>query len=195
MNYFREALATKRSTILYGSFGRYPNLIQFYLDSIRELEPASDYEPIFWYCKKRLLYVLIEPVFQEVIPSQRWNLVITSHLRLSYDPMSTQIVNCHFPLEKQIPFPVKPSADHIVVVPPTSHETSFLKGSSRIDLSAVDNTHEAYLRLLTLCDVLRSFSEWSLSIPEQLRQDLLKNIPKTGPYDSHLLKILEKEHL
>lgn len=195
MNYFREALVTQRSTILYGCFGRYPNLIQFYLNSIPELEPASDYEPIFWYCKKRLLYILIEPAFEEVIPSHRWSLVLTSHLRLCYDPMYTQIIHSHVPLVRPIPFPVKPSADQTVVIPPTSHEMPFLNESSRIDLSAVNNTHEAYLRLLTLCDVLRPFSEWSLSIPEKLRQSLLKDIPKTGPYDSHLLKVLEYGYL
>lgn len=193
MNYFQETLADSRSTILYGSFGRYPHLVEFYLNAIPELESASDYEPIFWYRKKHLLHVLIEPAFEEVIPSDQWNLVLTSHLRLSYDSLHTRIVNSHFPLEREIPFPEKPFADQTIVVPHTSHHpnTPLLNESSRIDLSAVDDSHEAYLRLLTLYDLLRPYSKWSLSISEKLRQDLLKDIPGTGPYDSHLFKVLE----
>lgn len=193
MNHFQEALADRRSTVLYGPFGRYPNLVEFYLNAIPDLEPASDYEPVFWYRKKHLLHVVVEPAFDEAIPSHRWNLVLTSHLRLRYDPLRTRVIDAHFPLERQIPFPEKATADQTVVVPPTSHrrfDAPFLNEPSRIDLSAVDDPHEGYLRLLTLYDRLRPFSEWSLSVPEKLRLELSKAIPGTGPYDSHLLGAL-----
>lgn len=195
MNYFEEALTDRRSTILYGSFGRYPHIVQNYLNLIQDLESASKYEPIFWYRKKRLLYIIIEPAFDETIPSHQWNLVLTSHLRLSYDPLRTRIVDSHFSLERIIPYPIESFADQAIVVPPTSHHpnTPFLSESSRIDLKDVEDAHEAYLRLLCLYDILRPSSEWSLSIRVKLKQDLLKDIPKTGPYDSHLRKVLENE--
>lgn len=190
MNYFQEATNSRRSTILYGPFGRHPHLVKFYLDAIPELEPASDDEPIFWYRNSRLLHVWLEPSFDTVIPPDRWILVLTSHLRLRYDPLSTRVIHCNYPVQKTIPLPKQPSATQDVVVPPTSHTHPFLMECSKIDLSRVQSTHEAYLRLLTLYDVLSPCSEWSLLISEKLRLSLSKDIPGTGPYDSHLLKVL-----
>lgn len=191
MNYFDEAVKSKRSTILYGIFGRYPRLAKFYLNAIPELSSASDFELILWHRNRRLLYVFLEPPFGAAIPPDRWCLVLTSHLRLRWDPLSTRVVDTHLPLCRSLPMPESLARDHAHLVPPTSHIFAFFGPRPyRVDLSGITDAHEAYLRLLTFLDVLRPSSEWSLSIPERLRQRLLKEVPGTGPYDTHLLKVL-----
>lgn len=191
MNFIQEALNSKRSTIICGHFGRYPFLVKFYLDAIPELESASDYELIFWYRNRGLLYIFLEPPFDATIPSDKWCIVFTSHIRLRWYPLTTRLVQTNSPLDRFIPFPGKLNPDLKLVIPPTSHILTFLDSEpSQIDLLAVENTHEAYLRLLTLYDALRPSSKWSLQISDSLRKKLLKNIPGTGPYDAHLLKIL-----
>lgn len=201
MELFQKALTFKRSTIIYGHYGRYPSLVQFYLNSISELEPASDYELIFWYrpnlYESRLLHVLIEPSFDEVIPSNIWTIVLSSHLQLFWNPLTTRVVKCEKDLN--ISQPIKSNADQIVVIPSTSHvypyhpifqENDFNK-SIRIDMSTVNHCHEAYLKLLTVFDLLRPSTVWSLSIPIALRQSLLKKLkPQESKYDKHILQIL-----
>lgn len=191
MNHFEEAVKSKRSTILYGTFGRNPRLVKFYLSAIPELSSASQFELILWHRNRRLLNVFLEPPFDAVVPPDRWCLVLTSHLRLRWDPLSTRVVDTHLPLYRQIPMPENVTRDHTRLVPPTSHIFAFFGPRPyRVDLSGITDTHEAYLRLLTFFDVLRPSSEWSLSISEKLRLQLLKDIPGTGPYDAHLLKAL-----
>lgn len=192
-DYILKALDSPFSTILYGSLGRYPNLLAFYLDAISELESVSEYELMFRYRKKsinRIVYFLLEPSFDEFIPPG--TIALSSHLRLRYNPLTTQIIKCNYPLERDIPFPIKACVDHERIIPPTNHSMQFLTHKPlRVDLTSVENTHEAYLRLLTLYDSLQPSSKWSLSISEKLRLRLLKDIPGTGPYDSLLLKVLE----
>lgn len=192
MNFFQEALASKRSTILYGHFGRYPFLVKFYLEAIPGLESASDYELIFWYHNRGFLYILLEPPFDACIPSDKWCIVLTSHVRLRWNPLTTRLVQIPYSLNKVIPFPeTKIDPDLRVVIPPTSHIGTFLTAQpTHIDLTAVDNTHEAYLRLLTLFDVLRPAYTWSLQISNRLRKNLSKDVPGSGPYDAQLLNIL-----
>lgn len=186
MDYFQTALASARSTIIHGHFGRYPYLVKFYLDSIPELEPVSNYELIFWFHpKSRFLHILIEPPLDAFIPSEPWVIVLTSHLHLRWNPLTTRVVHCVQPT-LQVPLPQSPSADDSVLLPPTSHVFPFLTYEMepvRVDFSSVQSIHEAYLRLLTLFDVLRPYSKWSISIPEQLRQNLMK-------IDKQLNKIL-----
>lgn len=191
MNFFQEALASKRSTIIYGPFGRYPFLVKFYIEAIPELESVSEYELIFWYRNRGFLYIFLEPPFEAFIPSDKWCIVLTSHLRLQWNPLTTRLVQANLALNKSIPLPETLNADFRVVIPPTSHLFNFLGSKPvQIDLSAVDNTHEAYLRFLTLFDVLRPTSQWCLRISDTLRKKLLKDIPDTGPYDVHLQKVL-----
>ena len=192
MNYIEKAVESPLSTILYGSLGRYPYLLQFYLEALPYLEYASEYELVFWYRKRRLLYVLLEPPFDIVLPSNRWFLVLTSHPRIHYDSLTTRFICCDHPLEKDIPFPQIPKLHEKIIVPPTSHIEMFFEGTpAHIDLSETYNSHEAYLRLLTWYDVVLPFTAWSLSIPEKLRRNLLKDLPNTGVYDTHLRKMLQ----
>lgn len=191
-HFFEEALAFKRSTILHGHFGRYPFVVKFYLESIRELEPVSEYELIFWCHNRGFLYVLLEPPFNASIPSDKWCIVVTSHLRLRWNPLTTRVVEVPFSLDRIIPLPktiLDPNFK--VVIPPTSHIGTFLTPqATEIDLSTVDSSHEAYLRLLTLLDVLQPASIWTLRISDKLRKSLLKDIPDTGPYDAQIRKML-----
>lgn len=186
MNFFEEALASSRSTILHGSFGRYPHLVKFYLNSIPELIPFSSDEPIFWYYPKaRFLHIMVEPPFHAVIPSGKWILVLTSHVRLQWNPLTTRVVECN--RLSEIPRPQSVCADHKVLIPPTSHELSpFVVEPTRVDLSSVETTHEAYLRLLTFFDLIKSTTRWSLSIPEKIRQGLLRDVS-----DTRILKALD----
>lgn len=193
MNYFEDALHSKLSTILHGPFGRQPRLVKFYLESVPDLEMASDYELIFWCRRKsRLLTVLLEPPFDAFLPSGRWCLVLTSHFRLRYDPLAYRVVHADVPEGREIPFPLAPDPDRESVTPPTSLIHPFLseEGSTHVDLSGVRNVHEAYLRLLTLCDALRADSEWSLSIPEGLRLKLRDEVAHPGSRDLLLSKLL-----
>ena len=191
MNLFQQAVDSSSSTILYGSLGRYPNCVKFYLEALPELEYASEHELVFWYKKRRLLYVFFEPPFDTILPSNLWFLVLTSHPRLRYDPFSTRFVNYNFPLQKEIPMPQKQLPHHIIVVPPTSHPMKYFNMKPlHIDLSNIENSHECYLKLLIWYDVVLPSTEWSFSISEKLRQVLLKDIPETGPYDTHLRKML-----
>lgn len=192
MDYFQEALTHERSTILFGSFGRYPRLVKFYLEAIPELTGVSDFELVFFHHGSgRFLYVLMEPPFNEVLPPGKWCLVLTSHLRLCWNPLTTRVVYANPPLMKSIPMPVRATRDQKILIPPTSHIFAFYNYKpSLVDLSRVKSAHEAYLRLLTFMDVLRPTSEWSLSMPHALHQSLLNAIPGTGPYDTCLLKVL-----
>lgn len=189
MNYFQDALRTHRSTILYGSFGRYPQLCKFYLDAIPELEAVSDFELLFWYRRRRFLKVLLEPAFHAHLPSHEWLLVLTSHVQLSYEPKLFRMVTVHVPLIRSIPAPLQTARNQQKLVPPTCHTGIFFDRDVttpyQVDLSSIDTPHEAYLRLLTFLDVLEPCTLWSLSIPPALRVNLLKEIPKTGVYDSY----------
>lgn len=195
MNHFQEALASGRTTVLYGVYGRHPRLARFYLEALPELSPASDSEPLYWYRDRRLLSVLLEPPFDAAVPPDRWCLVLTSHLRLRFDPLSTRVVDTHLRHRgRQLPPPSDLSPDHARLVPPAGHLLpffcSFDPGPYRVDLSGVADTHEAYLRLLTFFDVLRPSTVWSLAVPEALRRRLARDVPGTGPYDAHLLRAL-----
>lgn len=192
MNFFEEALASKRSTILHGHFGRNPFTVKFYLEKIPELELVSDDELIFWYHNRGFLYIFLEPPFNAYIPSDKWCIVLTSHRRLRWNSLTTRVVDVPFSLNRIIPLP-KTTLDpnFKVVIPPTCHIGTFLTPeATEIDLSTVYSSHEAYLRLLTLFDALRPASIWTLRISEKLRKNLLKDIPGTGPYDVQLLNML-----
>lgn len=196
MEIFKKALSSKRSTIIYGHYGRYPSLVEFYLNSISELEPASDHELIFWYrpnlYDSRLLYVFIEPPFDAVIPSNIWTIVLTSHLQLSWNPSTTQIIKCTKLLN--VPKPVEVHSDQTVIEPSTSHVWPFYEmvKNVQIDLSSVENVHEAYLKLLTIFDLLSPSSIWSLSMKHELRKNLLEKIRpnESNFYEAILLKTL-----
>lgn len=194
MNYFQEALASSRSTVLYGSYGRYPRLVQFYLEALPELTHTSDSELVFRHSGSgRLLHVLFEPPFLATVPPSEWCLVLTSHLRLHWNPLTTRVMDANLPLARTLPMPLAaPSRDHQRLIPPTSHLFAFFhpRMAYRVDLSHVSSPHEAYLRLLTFLDVLREPCCWSLSIPERLRQRLVHAMPSTGPYDTVLLRFL-----
>ena len=195
MDIFQKALNSKHSTIIHGHYGRYPSLVQFYIDSIPELEPASDYELIFWYrpnlYKSRLLYILIEPSFDTVIPSDIWTIVLTSHLHLLWNPLTTKVIKCekHFTVTK----PIEISADQEPFVPLINHVWPFQEiiQNVRVDLSLEENCHEAYLKLLTVLDLLRSSSKWSLSTKHDLKSNLLKKLkPFDSKHDKYLLEVL-----
>ena len=195
MDIFEKALASKRSTIIHGHYGRYLSLVQFYLNSISELEPISDYELIFLYrpnlYDSRLLHILIEPPFDAIIPSNVWAIVLTSHLHLYFNPLTTRVVKCEKNLN--VPKPIEASADQTVLIPSTSHIWPFQQTieEARIDLSEIQDCHEAYLKLLTVFDLLRPSSKWSLSIGYNLRTSLMKKLmPKSSKYDAQLLEVL-----
>ena len=197
MDIFQKALASKRSTIIHGHYGRYPSTVQFYLNAIPELEPASDFELIFWYrsnsYESKLLHILIEPPFDAIIPSNIWTIVLTSHLQLFWNPLTTQVIKCEKSFD--VPKPIQITNDQTVIEPSTSHVWPFHETIQNenvcIDLSSVDSCHEAYLKLLTVFDLLRSSSLWSLSIKNYLRENLLKKIkPKDSKHDALLLEVL-----
>lgn len=193
MEFFQKALVSKKSTIIYSHYGRYPNLVKFYLDSIPELEPVSDYELTFLYrpnlYESRLLHIVIEPSFDAIIPSDVWTIVLSSHLQLFWNPLYTQVIKCDKIFD--ISQPTDDLSDMEAMVPPTNHAWPFCEKieNTRIDLSDVENCHEAYLKILTAMDLLSTTSKWHLSIGENLRQNLLKKL-KPDYSNRQLLLIL-----
>lgn len=177
MDVLEKALKRSHPTIIYGHLGRYPALVQFYLDAVRELEPVSDMEPMFRYrygpFQTRLVRIVVEPPFDWIVPRAGAVIVLSSHAFLSFDPATTRVLRC-CPREREVPPPTEPCGDQTVVVPPTSHPFDTFQDPIRVDLSSCRSPHEAYLRLQTLKDCLTPDTTWSLSIPEGMRRALLQ---------------------
>lgn len=174
MEHIERILSSGKSIIIFGSLGRNPSLIHFYLDSISELQPVSDTELIFFHSpSSKFLYVLIEPPFETNISLDRWTLVFTSHKLLTWDPKHTQIID----LKDSI---VKTSnvsqifRDNILTY--TENVLSWQSKPVTIDLSSSPDLHSAYLFLLRFFDVLQDGVEWSLLSSKSI----LFNLEKLG---------------
>lgn len=202
MEYFTQALESSHSTILFGSFGRYPSLIQFYLNAIPDLEAVSDEELLFWYVsphskKRRLVQIIMEPSFGTYLVGNASALVFTSHLHLKWNSLHYKVMDCHFPSEKTKCFPemVYSPVNNETFIPPINHAyppLHFITKSVNLDLSLCQTDHEAFLRLCTFLDVMASSSQWYVFIPHALRKKLISSLSllRGSPYASYLLRVM-----
>lgn len=166
MDAIQRALESSRSTILFGSLGLQPSMLEFYFNAIPDLISLSPDEPLFLY-KGHILFICIEPPFRAILAPHVWQIVFTSHLYLTWNPLYTRVENIHVPLT-----------------------TKFLEEDDNIlDVSNSSCTHEAFL---TICKHIHDTSKWALKCPNKIRMMLREELKHMGnsPYILHLKTIL-----
>lgn len=169
MDAIERALNSSKSTILFGSLGLNSANIQFYFNAIPDLIPFSIYEPWFFY-KGKLLYINIEPPFHSQIAPYVWQIVLTCHMNLIFNKLTTRIEDINISFNR---------------LPIFQDESENI-----LDLSLCAKHHEAFLKI---CQFLfKSPSYWSLKCPQILRLQLKQELPKLGnsPYKLYLENII-----
>lgn len=192
MEFIDRALTFSRSTIIYGSLGRNPSTIKFYVDAIADLKPVSNDELIFLhYPSSRFLYVLIEPLFNTTLLNDRWYLVFTSHLNFNWNPIVTRLEKCHQSINA--PAPSKSNICGTKKITPLEKEKfAWQTKPVTLDLTSCTSVYEAFLTICNFLDILSTNCEWSLSCPDSLYKNLLRVLPTIGncPYTAYLCKYL-----
>jgi len=123
-----EALNSSRSTIVVGNVGRYPELLEHTLHTYWIPRGDPDDSPAWFQYNGRDVYLLVEPDFGHVVDPHLFQIIVTSHLDLEYDPRSTRVVTCHVPTAQ--------------TTPPNPYEKGYLYWVTSYD------PQEAYMELL-----------------------------------------------
>lgn len=92
-----EALDSSRSTIVVGNVGRYPDLLEHTLRPFWLPRGDADDTPAWFQYNGRDVYLLVEPDFGHVVDPNLFQIVLTSHMDLEFDPKRTRVVPFHVP--------------------------------------------------------------------------------------------------
>lgn len=184
----KKAICSPHSTILVSSLGRHPFAVEHYLSphlvpcvdrrKYTENDRPPDDEDVWFKSVSdgKSVYLWIEPAFGTAIPSGRRNLVLTSHLDLEWDHATTRVAVLRDYIPSLSGF--RPDSElfgDARFVPGNRHpHAAFRVREGRdgvnvtLDLRNVGDAHDAYLRVLSFCDVWKG--TWNLCMPRKLRK-------------------------
>lgn len=182
----KNAVKSSYSTILLSSLGRYPSMVEHYLSP--HLLPLGDPfsgEPDVWFesiADQKPLYLWVEPPFGTTLPSHRRNLVLTSHLDLTWDPTTTRVVALRDYIPSFSGFLPDTVYNDLWIVPENQHPCPITPKEEvvdgiTLDLRDIDDPHDAYLRIVTFCDVCKS--TWNLCMSRNMRQRLARHFKRS----------------
>lgn len=190
-------------SIVFGNLGRQPFLINYFLDMCFSYEEnvkitcrwnlSSEYQSET--SKNADFEFLVEPKFGSTIhkdPDVKHLIILTSHLSLFYCGSSNQIryYYLNFSNMKLTNFSNPDLQNCEIFKPPIFHKqvyNTILPESILLDVSDSQTAHEAYLRILTGCEIIRN-RPYKICMTERDKEILKINLKKTEKFFKYVGK-------